>query len=402
MKNPISYTRLAAGTLILSGLMPLQAVAQDAAAKAEPTIFSNSLFNAMLVVSILLVALIFALASVLKNLAGSDYLMNKLTQRFTGGEESNGPGAGKIGGLILVFCLLGTQAFSQDAAPAKPDDWLIGGLDYFTFFFMLTLIFLELIVIALMIGTMKYLLRDPAHVAAAKKAAKPKEKTIMDKLNASVDIEKEGEIMLDHNYDGIRELDNNLPPWWKYGFYFTILVAVVYLIHFHVIKTGDLQTAEYDKEMAAAKAELAEHMKNAANNVDENTVKLLTDPAEIAAGKKVFDDNCVTCHRKDAGGQIGPNLTDDYWLHGGSIQDIFKSIKYGWTDNGMKSWKDELSPVQISELASFIKSIRGSNPASAKAPQGDLYTEGTAAPSDSTKSGADSLQVTLPADSLKK
>ena len=219
-------------------------------------------------------------------------------------------------------------------------------------------------------------------------------------LTDAVAVEEEESIMLDHDYDGIRELDNNLPPWWKYGFYLTIVVAVIYLINFHVLGTGDLQLKEYEKEITKAKLEVDEFMKNSASNVDENTVKLLTESSDIEAGKAVFIANCAACHGQLGEGTVGPNFADDYWIHGGSVQDIFKSIKYGWVEKGMKSWKEDLSPMQISQVTSFIKSLRGTNPPNAKAPQGDLYVEGGAAPvSDSTAVAGDSLNVHV--DSLK-
>jgi cytochrome c oxidase cbb3-type subunit 3 len=230
---------------------------------------------------------------------------------------------------------------------------------------------------------------------------KPKEKTLMDKLNASVEIEHEEEIMLTHNYDGIRELDNNLPPWWKYGFYVTIVFAFAYMIHFHISKTGDLQTAEFNKEVAKGEAEVAEFLKNSASNVDETNVTLLTSESDLNASKEIFTSICATCHGKQGeGNSIGPNLTDEYWLHGGSIQDVFKTIKYGWPDKGMQSWKDAYSPVQIAQLASFVKSLKGTNPPNAKEKQGELYIEKAAG--DSTSLKVDSLRMTPPVDTLKK
>jgi len=204
---------------------------------------------------------------------------------------------------------------------------------------------------------------------------KKQEPSFLDQFNASVAIEKEEDIMFDHEYDGIRELDNDLPPWWKYGFYVTIVFAFIYLVHYHVTSTVDLQAKEYDKSVEAARIAKEEYAKKAANNVDENSVSLLTDAAEIEKGKTIFMEMCSACHGRSGEGGIGPNLTDEYWLHGGSLKNIFSSIKYGWPEKGMKSWQAEYSPVEIQALTTYIKNLRGTNPPNAKEKQGDLYIE---------------------------
>jgi cytochrome c oxidase cbb3-type subunit 3 len=109
--------------------------------------------------------------------------------------------------------------------------------------------------------------------------------------------------------------------------------------------------------------------------VDENTVTLLTDATALAEGKKLYGASCSPCHGADGQGVVGPNLTDDYWLHKGGIKDVFKTIKYGVQEKGMKAWKDDFSPVQLAEISSYIKSLQGTKPAGAKEPQGDLFTE---------------------------
>ena len=206
-----------------------------------------------------------------------------------------------------------------------------------------------------------------------------------DKFNASVEIEKEAAILTDHDYDGIQELDNSLPPWWKYGFYFTILWSVIYLGYYHVTKTGPLSDGEYKNQIAEAEVQMAEYRKKAANLVDETTVVLLTDAGEIAKGKATFEAQCVACHGASGEGKVGPNLTDKYWKHGGDIKDLFKTVKLGVSGTGMKSWKSDLSPMAIAQVTSYILTLQGTNPAGAKAPEGALYEPGAAAaPADTT------------------
>jgi cytochrome c oxidase cbb3-type subunit 3 len=233
----------------------------------------------------------------------------------------------------------------------------------------------------------------PAVTAEGKPA--PKRSWFWDKFNAAATLEQEKDVLLDHNYDGIQELDNSLPPWWKYGFYVTIVVACIYLYRFHISHDAPSSKEEFLAEMQKGEEQKAAYLAGSANNVDENTVTLLTDAMEIGAGKELFVKNCAPCHLPDGGGIVGPNLTDDYWLHGGGIKDVFKSIKYGWQDKGMKSWKDDFSPKQIQQLASFVKSLKGTHPATPKAPQGELYIEATPggkAAADTSGKSADNLK----------
>ncbi len=392
MNTKKSYSKF---WLMALAMLPMMSFAQETSASSS-SYFSNALFNTLLAVIFILLIVIVGMANVLKNLAQSEYFQNKLKE-----EKQNNSGSSKIGAVIL-FVLISSYANAQAAVDVKKDDWLIGGLDYFTFYFMLFIIIIELIFVVGLYTAVKRLLEQDTTEETVT-ITKPAEKTIFDKLNAAVEIEREAEIMLDHDYDGIKELDNDLPPWWKYGFYLTIVVAFLYLVHYHISGTGDLQEAEYNKEMAAAKAEVEAYMKTAANNVDETNVKILDNASDIDAGKQVYIANCAACHGRLGEGGVGPNFADEYWMHGGSIQDIFKTIKYGYPDKGMKSWKEDLSPMQIAQVSSFIRTLKGTNPPNGKAPQGDLYTEaGAPAASDSTAVVNDSLHVAAPADSLVK
>ncbi len=179
---------------------------------------------------------------------------------------------------------------------------------------------------------------------------------------------------LDHNYDGIIELDNAAPPLFNYILYGTIVFAVIYLLNYHVFQAAPLQNDEFNQEMQVAAEQKAAAAKLVANNVDENTVTQLIAGAELAAGKSIYMANCVACHGALGEGGVGPNMTDEYWIHGGGIKDIFRTIKVGVPTKGMVPWESQLSPIKMQQVASYILSLKGTNPPKAKAPQGTLYT----------------------------
>ncbi len=188
-------------------------------------------------------------------------------------------------------------------------------------------------------------------------------------------IEEEGTIMMNHDYDGIHELDNVLPPWWVKLFYATIIFALVYLVRFHIMD-GHNQGKEFEVEMEEARLAVEEYKKTAKDLIDANTVTLLTDAGDLAAGKKIFETNCVACHRPDAGGAIGPNLTDEYWLLGGGIKNVFNTITKGGRDGkGMVAWQGTLKPSEIQLVASYVLSLQGSNPKDPKAPDGEIWKD---------------------------
>lgn len=198
---------------------------------------------------------------------------------------------------------------------------------------------------------------------------------IMKRLTKTEPLESEGQLLLDHDYDGIKELDNNLPPWWVYLFYASIVFGIVYMVRFEVLG-ADNQEMELKKEVAQAKIDVAEYMKTAPDMMDEKTVTLLTDPADLATGKEIFTTNCAACHRADGGGQIGPNLTDEQWILGGGIKNIFHTLVNGGRDGkGMIAWKGTLKPKEMQKVASYIISLKGSNPADSKAPEGEIWVD---------------------------
>ncbi|QSB25920.1 cbb3-type cytochrome c oxidase N-terminal domain-containing protein [Flavobacterium sp. CLA17] len=219
-------------------------------------------------------------------------------------------------------------------------------------------------------------------------------KNLMQKLTKTQPIEREGDLLMDHDYDGIKELDNNLPPWWVYLFYICIVFGVVYVARYDVFG-GDDQEMELKKEMAQAKIDVEEYLKTAPDLMDEKTVVLLTDAPSLDAGKEIFTTNCAACHRADGGGQIGPNLTDNRWILGGGIKNLFHTITNGGRDGkGMISWKGTLKPKEIQKVASYILSLQGSNPKDPKEAEGEIWVD-EKAPKDEAAANkkVDSTQV---------
>jgi cytochrome c oxidase cbb3-type subunit 3 len=368
LKNLLPAFRAGASKILLTGtalIMGFSLFAQSTvpAAQSSSGIFTNPMFIALLSVIILLMIIIIVLAGVLTGVA----------------EASTKPGNNKVlgAGALAILMFQGNSAYSQVAVQKTAA--LIPQISSSLFYTMISVIAFEILIIIVLLNAIQLFTKRQEKIKAVKVA----EPSILEKLNASVAIEKEEEIMFDHVYDGIRELDNDLPPWWKYGFYLTIVFAGAYLIHYHVISTGDLQTAEYTKSIEKAKIEKEEFAKNNANSVNETNAVMLTDKAAIAKGEAIFKESCAACHGRVGEGGVGPNLTDTYWMHGGSIKDIFSSIKYGWPDKGMKAWQTDFSPVQIHQISSYIKTLNGTNPPNAKEKQGELYTDGAGNVADS-------------------
>lgn len=190
-------------------------------------------------------------------------------------------------------------------------------------------------------------------------------------------VEQEGHIQLSHNYDGIVELDNGMPPWLRAVFGVTIIAAISYLGFYYVLGLGKFQDQEYAEEIKQAEIAMAEYQKKTANAINENNVILEKDPAVLASAKDLFAKNCKTCHGAYAEGGAGPNLTDAYWLHGGTVAEVFKTVKYGVPAKGMIAWQQKLTPKDIQGLVGYVMSLQGTNPAGAKAPQGELMQSST-------------------------
>jgi cytochrome c oxidase cbb3-type subunit 3 len=350
-----------------SFLLPLTALAENAqaAVTGQATSFNPVLF---LLVT-LAVVLVFAnglLAYVLKQLAEAWW--EKTTKERTNTTIL------KSVLLVMGFAVftINTYAQSEPAGIEVPaGSPSMYGMPQADFYFLAGLIGFMLMIMLVLLWQIRLLtgmLRN-----SPEKAYVPRlvfKKNFLDVFNKSVAVEKEADIVLDHDYDGIRELDNDLPPWWKWGFALTILISFIYIGYYH-FGSGPNQAAEFAAAMARGEQEKAEYLAKSANSVDESTVTNITDAGEVAAAGTIFQNACAACHANDGGGGVGPNLTDNFWLHGGSIKEVFKSIKYGWPDKGMKSWKDDYSPKQIAGLASYIATLNGTTPAAPKAPQGE-------------------------------
>lgn len=288
---------------------------------------------------------------------------------------------------LIFFAVLGAMEYFVDSGD-KPAFIKFPMVSLFLFVFLFLLIAIEITVKAVDTITYQLLTEEQKIKLAETTNISFKDsswyKNLIKMLTKSVPIENEGQLLLDHDYDGIKELDNNLPPWWVYLFYACIIFAVVYLVRFEIMG-ADNQEMELKKEMAQAQIDIAEYKKTAPDLMDENTVTLLTDPADLAAGKAIFTTNCVACHRADAGGQIGPNLTDDQWILGGGIKNVFHTLVNGGRDGkGMISWKGTLKPKEMQEVASYVLSLKGSNPKDPKAPEGEIWVDENAPKTDAT------------------
>jgi len=184
-------------------------------------------------------------------------------------------------------------------------------------------------------------------------------------------LDKEEEITIDHEYDGIRELDNPIPMWFNALFYSSIAFAIGYLLVYHVFGWGMTQEQEYIAAVQEGEKQRIEFLESSGSNIDENSVTVDLSPEFVASGQEIFLQNCGMCHGNQGEGLIGPNLTDEYWLHGGKVGEVFRTIKYGVPEKGMVPWEANLTPVQIAQVTNFILSIAGSNPPDPKAPEGD-------------------------------
>jgi len=285
--------------------------------------------------------------------------------------------------IWLALSLLPMAAMAQDTGTAETSFLEANGQEVLVWSIMALEVVLLLVVLTLFfvirVIADRLLEQPAAEIAEGETETAPLEdeetfmQRVMKSLTDAVPVERELEVATDHEYDGIVELDNNLPPWWKALFYITIFFGVAYLLHYHFLGTGDLQEAEYEKEMAQAKVEVEAYLATSANNVDETNVTFVEGASRIENGQTLFVQKCSPCHGQAGEGGVGPNLTDNYWIHGGDIKDIFKIIKNGVPTKGMIPWKSQLSPSEMQDISSFIITLEGTSPPNAKEPQGEEY-----------------------------
>lgn len=326
--------------------------------------FSNDLAMLFALVSLALIMLlvVFFLANTIKSLTGNNEWLSKMMDKTNSTKSI-------IALMVLSFAT--ESVFAQDAGNSTMP-FVMSDLVFYTLISINVILF---VVILFLYKTVKDVIRiltgqkeDNTVTEEAGVFSK-----VMVALTDSVPIEEEHKVMTDHEYDGIRELDNNLPPWWVYGFWVTIVFAVAYMFYYHVLDAGPLQIEEYKIELAEAETRRAAYIERMGNLIDETNVEYTDNASLLAEAKDLYIANCAACHGAEGQGGVGPNLTDQYWLHGGSVSDIFSIIKYGVTEKGMISWQAQFSPVQMQGLTSYILNMQGTNPPNPKEPQGDIY-----------------------------
>ena len=276
--------------------------------------------------------------------------------------------------VYILFVLITFYALVKSFTAYKnPLDFFENPLVWFALIGFIAVITLKEYVSFMAISKAKELQNEKDGVIP--ETPKPLFENLIKSWTKSKGIEEEDEIILDHNYDGIKELDNSLPPWWVYMFYATILFAVIYLVRFEVLD-GDTPEMEYEKAVAEARMEINKYKSTATDLITADNVEVLTDAGALKRGKAVFNLNCASCHLADGGGSIGPNLTDEYWILGGGIKNVFTTISNGGRDGkGMIAWNKTLKAEDIAKVSSYVLSLQGTIPVKGKAAQGDKWID---------------------------
>ena len=371
-------------TFVIASLISLNAYSQTTATavKASNSLSANPLFIAMGVLTAVLLLVIVILSGVLRT---------AVKTRIR--EIMNSKGIKTLSVFLLLFASADMMAQETAARSSLYESAPIAGMHPAGFYSLFVVMLLELFVILwLCLLILRIIVKKEAAAAevVAETVKEPSflNRIVLQKLLGVTPVEQEKDLLMDHDYDGIKELDNDLPPWWKYGFYLTILSGVIYMISYHVTHTSKSSLEEYNEEMAQAEASVSAYRTKMALNVDESNAVFVTEPDKLENGKSIYLKNCSVCHGNEGQGLVGPNFADKHWIYGDKPGDMFKVVKNG-ANNGMKAWKDELSPVEMQNVIAYIHTFLGTNPPNPKEPQGVLVednAEATAAPADSAKS----------------
>lgn len=325
----------------------------DANPSGEPTVVyvpnyeeNLTLFYFLVILLLVQIAVIFAISNSMKSFIKLKSTKDKINN-------------GRVKNILLLLMFTGLAgsasalSFTQPGATTEKTPWLIVENNDIILLVILNITLLFVIL------HFKRLFMDIAKMVRPQKEKKlsaRSQRRMQKLLTDAVPIEQEETIMLDHEYDGIRELDNNLPPWWVWMFYATIVFSVIYIFNYHIFKISDLQIEEYNKSMKQAELDVNAYLSEMAMNVDETNATLMTDEGDLSTGKVLFDANCVVCHNPKGEGNIGPNLTDKNWIYGFDVKDIFKTVKYG-TANGMPEHNSKLNPIQLQQVSSYVLSL---------------------------------------------
>jgi cytochrome c oxidase cbb3-type subunit 3 len=378
---------IAALIIALLGSMHVSAQGTPGGPAAVPaSAYMNPAFLLLVGVALVFIFLIAGLGYVL--ISVSELHLHKK-------EDKSIPAFPKSGFMIMAFLGISSLAQAQKTVAeavvdSAPKASAIAGMTPTAFYLLLTTIIIEVFVIFGLLWNIWRIVKKSApqtEVSVVKqKEARRFRLNWWEKLNSFKPMAQEADLDLGHDYDGIRELNNRLPPWWLYGFYVTIIFAGVYLWRYHVSHSAPSGKEEYEISVAEAEEKIHAYLAAKGEAVDENTVTLMTAKTDLDAGKEIFVKSCASCHLEDGGGLVGPNLTDNFWLHGGNIKNVFKTIRYGI--NAMPQWQNTYSNKQIAQVASYVKSLHGTTPKTAKPPQGVEETDNSPA-STTDSSGTD-------------
>ncbi len=402
MQNKSKYVKGLLAAMLMLGVQPVWAAGPPA-----PSMFSNPMAVTLIIFMLLLLVIIGVLASMVTGSAELKMKQKKLSQ-------------GTLTTVAFLFLMLSAPAlFAQDAATAAdaaPQTKNIAGMAPTTFYIMIAVLFIELLVIIGLLLNVKSLLKKEKNrvlaaagggyaAGSAEAVAAEKDKlSWWDKFNSLRPSSEEADLDLGHDYDGIRELNNRLPGWWLYGFYFTIIFAAIYLWRYHISHTAPLPAEELKISQAKLDASVQEYLKTKGDAIDENSVTYLSAAADLDAGKAIFEKPgfCSTCHGTDGSGLvngapgIGPNLTDNYWINGdGTIKAVFAVVKNGGrTGKGMQAWANQLSAKEMAQVASYVKSLKPAAKGKDKEAEAKEYKQEAAPVADTVKKAA--------TDTLKK